>query len=341
MGGLFQPKRIIGVDLSDDKATVIQAKKVFRNLEIEKFFIAEKEGEEVKEFPNIRSKLNFDIEDLIITNAKMDSVIFITIDIPPKLKRREYEEMAKLEAARNFGISAEEILSALVGKTSGKGIFAIAKRENINETVLKNLDKLGIGEPDVLIPDVFKYMYLLDVSLKGNTIFVVLNFIDDYVAVILNSSMEVLGIRVIFRELSRIVNFIKDSSEMDVFQMEDINELGEAEYTYVKNELMDLSLEIIREISLTVNESIEGISLDDINAVVLVTDPSIFETAFKEAFSSVNTNLTLGEFSLRYSMKFPNIWLNLYKGSLGLVLRGVEGERIKHVHIKKKKGKVT
>jgi len=338
VGGLFQQKRIVGVDLSETKATLIQARKRFEKLEIEKFFVVEKSGDGEKRFPNVKGKLSFDIEDVIVTNAKMDSVIFITIDVPPKLKRREYEEMAKLEAARNFGISAEEILSTLVGRTENKGIFAIAKKENISETVLKNLEDLGIGEPDVLIPDVFKYLYAIDVSLKGNLIFVVLSFVNNYIAVILQSFMETLGIRVIFRELSRMIDFIRENSGMDVYQIESTDELNDTEIAFLKGELADLSLEIVREISLTINESIQNISLDDINAVVLITDPNVFEDIFKEAFSSVNSNLTLGKFSLKHSANFPNIWLNIYKGALGLTLRGVESGRIKSVFIKKKKG---
>ena len=100
VGGLLQPRRITGIDLSGDKAAIIQAKKSWRKLEIENFFVVEKES--TGEFPNITNRLKFDIEDLIVVNARMDSVIFTTMDIPPNLKRKEYEEMARIEAARNL-----------------------------------------------------------------------------------------------------------------------------------------------------------------------------------------------------------------------------------------------
>ena len=199
------------------------------------------------------------------------------------------------------------------------------------------MEKLGMGEPDVLIPDTFKYLYLTDFSLKGNIVFVVLNFINDYIAVILRSFTEIIGIRIIFKELSRIVNFLKGNARIDIFQVENINELTEPELSFVKSKLTDISLEVVKEISLIVNKSLKKISPDDIHSVVLITDPSVFEDVFKEAFSSINSHLVLGEFTTKYSMKFPNTWLNLYKGSLGLVLRGVAGERIKSVSIKKKK----
>lgn len=338
MAGLFRSKRVIGVDLSEDKATLIQAKETFRKLEIEKFFIVEKEGNEEKVFPNIRCKLNFDVEDIIVTNARMDLVIFITMDVPLGLKRKEYEEMAKLEAARNFGIPAGGILSALLGRAGNKAMFAIAKKETISETALRHLEDLGLGEPDVVIPDVFKYLYMVDIGSNGNIIFVVLNFVKDYFAVVLQSFTEILGIRVIFRELSEIVSFIRENEGVDIYRVENVNELNGTAMAFLKRELTDLSLEIDREISLMMDESFQSVGLYNIDAVVLVTDPNVLEGVFREVFFSVNSNLTLGNSSLKYSMNLPNIWLNIYKGALGLTLRGVEGERIEFVSLKEEKG---
>ncbi len=330
------PRRVFAIDFHDTHISLVKARKNFFSEEVESF--AWKEMEKAGNLL-LLDDFSHSIEDIIVTSANMDSVIFISSTIPKNAKRRDIENIGKIEAARNFGLAPEEIFASLVGMFENKGLFAVARKESIENSVIKPLSELGLPEPDVVIPDMFKYFYVYYLPKLGKILLITVNFLKGYYAVLLYADGQFVSIRHASVDMKRIMNFFQEETGMSLEEMVKISDIDDVSIKEaLKAEFTDLSFEIGREISLLGSSGIMPFSPSEVDLRLVLADPEVFQTPLKESLKEVLQLEELSDPSYRSIVKLPKKVLRYMKGAVGLMLRGVEEYgKAKPVHLKEEK----
>jgi len=300
------PKNVVAIDFSDMYFAIAKAKYSFGKLVVIQQEVKFSEKEE--DWKKLIESFNFEPEDIVATSLDMGMTVFIDVAVPIRLKKmKEILNIGKAEAARIMGMSMEDISVALVGKHMGKSVFAVAKNSDIEKSVIEYLRGLGIPEPDIVIPDATKYLQAVTFPMSGRVIYIVTNFFKNYVSVFLVSGGQVIAVRNIYPDLKSVFQIINERFGLTVpelYVMGDI--LDEDLRGFLVEGFVNLTMEINREISQLLRSAGE-ISLNDIDLIVLISDPSSFSSPFSDAVSEV----------LKLSVSVENV-----RELGGLLLRG-------------------
>ncbi len=322
-------KTIVGVDFLEESCVCVRGRRFFK-----KAFL-----ENVSIFP-ANEKVPFKIADYdyVVSSANMDYIIFLSTELPEKAKRKEIEKIGRMEASRSYDLPPEEIFSTLVGRVEDKGIFAVSRKETILTQVIDKLKEIGVGEPDVIIPDVFKYFYIYEIPTLGKVIVTVANFYKNYVSNILVCDNRICGIRTSFMELSRIFSYVHENFGVDLRRLEEPYSGEERMERLISEEFSDLILEIVREISLLLNDSLVPVTQDNIDALMVIADPGSLYVSLEKAFENSGINIPIVEADYRNFINIMKKDMVGIKGSVGLFTRGVlDVGKVKSISIKKEK----
>ncbi len=330
------PRTLLSVDFHENYMVALRGKQALFHLHVFESFSSFFEDGKERLF---NYRINHSIEDLVVTSANMDSVIFISTALPERARKREIENIGRMEAARNFGLAPEGIFVSLVGKVGNRGIFAVAKKDSLENAVIKPLMELGFEEPDVVIPDAFKYLYVYYIPKHGRVAYIIVNFFKDYFTVLLSVEGEIVGVRNASLEVSRVMDFLKSEAGVSLSDIVKMSEIGDERLSMtIRAELTDLAFEITRELSLLAGSGIVPVNLAEVDLRLLITDPEVFNKPLKEALEEAMQPYKVTEPSLRSLLKVPEKMIKLAKGAFGLLMRGAEEYgKIKSLHFKEEK----
>lgn len=248
------------------------------------FFYEEVNGSQ--KIVELRENLIPDVEDIVVVNFPNDDTLFVSIDIPPTLKNRDLAQFAKMEVARLLNLSVDNMSIDVAGKFSSKCMVTVAKQRDLNEFINRIL-QAGFPEPDVVLPDLFKYFELIYIP-EATAFFLI--FTPDYGAAVLSSGGSVLGVRTFSSSTWEILDIV--SEETGIPRLELMNgyeafEKNQGIGMLVESILSDLPYTVERELIFLLNTVLPNSSLNDVSRVFVMSDPDVLQKHFVKAFSAL------------------------------------------------------
>ena len=329
----FLSSGVLGLNVSGNFVEVVKAKKDFSNLNVLRwktgFFVSESEVE------SILNDVGYDIEDTVVVNLPMDFVVFMTFDVAPGMKRKELRNYGNMMASRNLGISSDDITVDVLSVVGNKGVFMIARKDNVNKAV-SSLMGMGFPEPDVVIPDLVKYAYLTTIPNMGELLMVVVNFLQNYMAILVFSGGKVVSVRITTLDLMSVFDAIQDQfgfTKEEILVRSSLKDLKEL-YDFLLSSFENLSMELERETTVALRDGIVQLDISAVDVKVVFVEPISFEETLTSVmrksaiFKDVKSNYRPG-------LNLPEGVFMKVREALGLLIRGgLEFGKVKLVRIK-------
>uniref|UniRef100_A0A832I6F2 Type IV pilus assembly protein PilM n=1 Tax=Pseudothermotoga hypogea TaxID=57487 RepID=A0A832I6F2_9THEM len=311
-------KMITAIDIGKNWVQGSRARK-FRGILSNPVFVGVRKDEDVVErLKELRSKLKPDVEDIVVTNFPMEDVLFNTVDVPKEIKKRELRAYAVAEMSRILNLSSSEMALDCMMNPVGKALVMVTKARRLNEWV-SSITSAGFPLPDVVIPDVFKYLQLIRVPVRETCVLIFL--MPDYSTVIVCVAGSPLGIRTFSHSVEETIAIV--SEETGLSKEEIARELAKPEPNNARNVfesiVIDLPYAIEREIIFLLSSALPGSLIRDVAGFYVFCDPMDFAPHYARLFETVET------FQGKIQTLRPDIEAkNLPMGIVGLLLRGGE-----------------
>ena len=318
------------LDVGVRRLEVLRAKKVGAKIRIlqRDFLLPEFEEKREKKLKELSKRYAVDVEDLVIYSFPIENILFMNLNVPPKMDKRMIKNFALIEISRNLNLRPEEIVVDILEIFEGKVLLVVSKREHIVQYVNK-LVALGFYEPDILIPDVFKYLEF-STNTVGRRCLIIYNFFEDYYSIILSIGSYVVAIRIVLSNLWDYMEMMRESigiPPVDLVSMRNLKDSPEVEKFLLTN-FEDILIELEREIKLTSETAISSVSIDEIDRFEFLVDPPVLSDVLSKALSGSST-FSSKDFEV---IKPPESVETL--GGLGLLLRGGrELGKVKSIHL--------
>jgi len=318
------------LDVGVRRLEALRAKKVGAKIRIlqRDFLLPEFEEKKEKKLKELSKKYAVDVEDLVIYSFPIENILFMNLNVPPKMDKRMIKNFALIEISRNLNLRPEEIVVDILEIFEGKALLVVSKREHIVQYVNKFV-ALGFYEPDILIPDVFKYLEF-STNTVGRRCLIIYNFFEDYYSIILFIGSYVVAIRIVLSNLWDYMEMMRESigiPPVDLVSMRNLKDSPEVEKFLLTN-FEDILIELEREIKLTSETAISSVSIDEIDRFEFLVDPPVLSDVLSKALSGSST-FSSKDFEV---IKPPESVETL--GGLGLLLRGGrELGKVKSIHL--------
>ena len=318
------------LDIGVRRLEALRAKKVGTKIRIlqRDFLLPEFEEKKEKKLKELSKRYAVDIEDLVIYSFPIENILFMNLNVPPKMDKRMIKNFALIEISRNLNLRPEEIVVDILEIFEGKALLVVSKREHIVQYVNKFV-ALGFYEPDILIPDVFKYLEF-STNTVGRRCLIIYNFFEDYYSIILSIGSYVVAIRIVLSNLWDYMEMMRESigiPPVDLVSMRNLKDSPEVEKFFLTN-FEDILIELEREIKLTSETAISSVSIDEIDRFEFLVDPPVLSDVLSKALSGSST-FSSKDFEV---IKPPESVETL--GGLGLLLRGGrELGKVKSIHL--------
>jgi len=318
------------LDIGVRRLEALRAKKVGAKIRIlqRDFLLPEFEEKREKKLKELSKKYAVDVEDLVIYSFPIENILFMNLNVPPKMDKRMIKNFALIEISRNLNLRPEEIVVDILEIFEGKALLVVSKREHIVQYVNKFV-ALGFYEPDILIPDVFKYLEF-STNTVGRRCLIIYNFFEDYYSIILFIGSYVVAIRIVLSNLWDYMEMMRESigiPPVDLVSMRNLKDSPEVEKFLLTN-FEDILIELEREIKLTSETAISSVSIDEIDRFEFLVDPPVLSDVLSKALSGSST-FSSKDFEV---IKPPESVETL--GGLGLLLRGGrELGKVKSIHL--------
>ncbi|HBT40243.1 MAG: Uncharacterized protein XD58_0412 [Thermotoga sp. 50_1627] len=311
-------KMITAIELGKNWVRGSRARK-FRGILSDPIFVdVRKEEDVVEHLKELRLKLKPDVEDIVVTNFPMEDVLFNTVDVPKEIRKRELRAYAAAEMSRILNLSSSEIALDCVRNPVGKALVMVTKTRQLNEWV-SNITAAGFPLPDVVIPDVFKYLQVIKIPVQETSVLILL--MPDYSAVITYVAGSPLGIRTFSHSVEETLAIV--SEETGLSKEEIAQELAKSgpnnARSVFESIVIDLPYAIEREIIFLLSSVVSGSLIRDVAKFYVFCDPIDFAPHYARLFETVET------FQGKVQTLRPEIEMkNLPMGIVGLLLRGGE-----------------
>lgn len=211
----------------------------------------------------------------------------------------------------------------------------IARKDNV-EKAISNLMGMGFPEPDVVIPDLVKYVYLTTIPNMGELLMVVVNFLQNYMAILVFSGGKVVSVRITTLDLMSVFDAIQDQfgfTKEEILVRSSLKDLKEP-YDFLLSSFENLVMELERETTVALRDGIVQLDISAVDVKVVFVEPISFEDALtsvmmkSEIFKDVKS-------SYRPGLNLPEGVLMKIREALGLLIRGgLEFGKVKLVRIK-------
>lgn len=311
-------KMITAIDVGKSWISGARARK-FKGIISNPVFASVRNEENVVEhLKTLKEKLRPDVEDIVVTNFPVEEVLFNTLEIPRELRKSELRTYITAEMSRILNLSSSEIALDFVRNPIGKALVMVTKTRCLNEWI-SNITAAGFPLPDVVIPDVFKYLRLLKIPGPEACVLVLLT--RDYSVVIVCVSGSPLGIRTFSYSLDETVSIVSEETGLD--EVETVQELSKQESSNVKKIFesitVDLPYSVEREIIFLLSSALPGSSIRDVAKFYIFCDPLGFTPHYVKLFDTVET------MQGKIQPLTPSIGVkSLSVGTIGLLVRGGE-----------------
>ena len=333
MGWLLFPT-VVGLNIAGDLLEIVRADKVFSNLMIERWRSAVVESDAVLE--EVLGEIDMDVEDTVVLNAPVDSIVIYTFDLAPGMKRKEVKNYGKMMASRNLGLNQDDILIDLLGSAGNKGIFVVARKGTLMKYVSDVMAR-GFPEPDIVVPDFLKFLYLTTTPSVGELLLIVVSFLQNYMAVLVFSGGVVVSVRVTSLELESAFGVIEDQfglSRAEVIMRSSLKDMKDL-CDFLKSSFENLAMEIDRETRVALRNGLKQLDISDLDVSLVYTEPASLEEPLFEAMKNLETFNELERKMYRPGINVPDGVLSKVRGALGLLVRGgYELGKVKSLRIK-------
>lgn len=311
-------KMITAIEVSKNWVRGGRARK-FRGV-MSNFVFASVKNEEniVDRLKELRENLKPDVEDIVVTNFPTEDVLFNTLEVPKEIKKSELRAYASAEMSRMLNLSSSEISLDCIRNPIGKALVMVAKARQVNEWV-SNITAAGFPLPDVVIPDLFKYLQLVQIPMKESCVLVLL--VRDYGAVIVYVAGSPVGIRTFSYSTEEVISILGEETGLD--EKEILQELSRSQFGKLVNLFesitLDLPYSVEREIIFLLSSALPGSSIRDVAKFYVFCDPQDFTPLYLRLFNTVETMQGKMQ-ELRCDERMKGLPL----GVVGLLLRGGE-----------------
>jgi Tfp pilus assembly PilM family ATPase len=311
-------KMITAIDQGKNWVQGARARK-FRGILSRPTFVSVRKDENVVEhLRELNSKLRPDVEDIVVTNFPMEEVLFNTMDVPKEIRKSELRSYVTAEMSRILNLSSSEMALDCLRNPVGKALVMVTKARRLNEWV-STLTTAGFPLPDVVIPDVFKYLQLVKVPVRETCVLIFLTY--DYSAVITCVAGSPLGIRTFSHSVEETLSIV--SEETGLTKEEIAQEFTKTDVNNVRSVfesiVIDLPYAVEREIIFLLSSVMPGSSIRDVARFYLFCDPSDFAPHYAKLFETVETFQGKLQ-TLRAEISVKGLPISI----LGLLLRGGE-----------------
>ncbi len=311
-------KMITAIDITSRYVAVARGRKSRGILSlIQSFYKDLKKDENPSEvLTEFAKKIKPDVEDIVTVNFPNESLLFYTIDIPPALAPKEDRDYARTEVSRLLNLPANEITVETIRNTLNKMLVVVSRNKDINETV-STVAQAGFTEPDVVLPDLFKYLQIL--QLPTNSTSVLLLFTPEYGAVVIFISKVPVAVRSFAYSTWEVTDIILEETgitQEDIYKKADV--LNESNISSLANSLLaDLPYTVEREIIFLLNTVLSDTSIREVSNFYVLCDPPALAEFYVRAFNQFESFQGKVE-TAKFSVKFDQVGI----GVLGLLVRG-------------------
>jgi len=261
-------------------------------------------------------KVKPDVEDIVAVNFPNERLLYYTIDVPPGLKPQEDAEYARTEVSRLLNLPANEIVVESIRNTLNKMLVVVSRQRDINETV-SLIAQTGFLEPDVVLPDLFKYLEILDLQSPSTSVLLV--FTPEYGAVVIFLAKIPIAIRTFAYSTWELIDiFVEETgiTQEDIHKKIDV--LGSANVSSLANSLLaDLPYTVEREIIFLLSTVLSSTSIREVSNFFVLCDPPALCEFYTKVFNQFESFQGKVQ-SAKFSVKGNEIGI----GVLGLLVRG-------------------
>ncbi|MEN3007946.1 hypothetical protein [Pseudothermotoga sp.] len=311
-------KMITAIDIRKDRIYGMRARKFGGILSKPVHDTVKIESNVVEHLKKLKEKLNPDVEDIVVTNFPVEDVLFNTLDVPKEIKRSELRNYVTAEMSRILNLSSSEIALDCLRNPIGKVLVVLTKSRRLNEWV-SNLTSAGFPLPDVVIPDVFKYLQLIRITTLETCVLILLT--PDYSGVVVYISGSPVGIRTFGHSIEETLMIVSEETGLNETEIiEEISSSGSGRVRDVfESIVVDLPYSVEREIIFMLSSALPGSSIRDVANFYVFCDPPDLAQHYSRLFETVET------FQGKIKTLQPQISpKGLAIGTLGLLLRGGE-----------------
>lgn len=318
------------LDIGVRKLETIRAKKIGAKIRIlqRDFLLPEFEEKKEKKLKEFSKKYAIDIEDMVVYSFPIENILFMNLNVPSRMDRKMVKSYALIEISRNLNLKPEEIVVDVLEIFEGKALLVVSRKEHIIQYVNK-LVALGFYEPDILIPDVFKYLEFSS-NMIGRKCLIIYNFFEDYYSIVFFIDSHVVAIRIVLSNLWDYMEIMRESigiPPIDLISAKNLNDIPDVEKFFLTN-FEDILIELEREIKVTSETAISPVNVDEMDRFEFLVDPPILSEVLSKALSN-NPVFSKKTFEV---IKPPETIETL--GGLGLLIRGGEElGKVKSIHL--------
>lgn len=311
-------KMITAIDIRKNRIYGARARKFRGILSSPVHNVVEIEDNIVEHLKALKEKMRPDVEDIIVTNFPVEDMLFNTLDVQKEIKKSELRSYVTTEMSRILNLSSSEMALDYLRNPVGKVLVMLTKSRQLNEWI-SNLTSAGFPLPDVVLPDIFKYLQLIKMTTSETCVLIILT--PDYSAVVVYVLRSPLGIRTFSHSTEETILIM--SEETGLNETELLKELSNLESNHVRNIfesiVADLPYSIERETIFMLSSALPGSSIRDIANFYIFCDPPDLAQHYSKLFETVET------FQGKIQILQPQINLKEFPiGTLGLLLRGGE-----------------
>lgn len=230
---------------------------------------------------------------------------------------KDERDYTKTEISRLLNLSAQEIVVEPIRNPLNKALVIVAKQRDVNEAITKVVSA-GFPEPDVMLPDIFKYLELVEIKNSSITTLIVLA--PDYGAIILFMAQTPIGVRTFTYSSWEILDILREETGItaeDFMNNPAILKDNTSADSIIESVLVDLPYTVERETIFLLNTILPGTSIREISKFYLLFDPPILTEQSVKIFNSIDS----------FQNKIENVKLSVNPdkvglGALGIFIRG-------------------
>lgn len=311
-------KIITAIDMTGHYVSLARGRKSRGILSlIQSFYRSIKENENSSQILAMLAKeIQPDAEDIVCVNFPNENLLFYTIEVPVGLKSQEDKEYARTEVSRLLNLPANEIVVESIRNTLNKMLVVVARQRDINE-IVSTITQNGFLEPDVVLPDLFKYLELIDLPTTSTSVLFL--FTPDYGATVIFVAKIPVAIRTFAYSTWELIQILTEETgitQEDIHK--NVDALNSTNIASLLSSLLgDLPYTVERETIFLLNSVLPNTSIRDVSSFHVLCDPPALNEYYVRVFDQFESFQGKVQ-SAKLSVKCTEVGL----GVMGMLVRG-------------------
>ncbi len=311
-------KMITAIDMTSHYVSLARGKKSRGILSlIQSFYRNIKENENSSQILAMLAKqIQPDAEDIVCVNFPNENLLFYTIEVPVGLRSQEDKNYARTEVSRLLNLPANEIVVESIRNTLNKMLVVVARQRDIND-IVSTITQSGFLEPDVVLPDLFKYLELIDLPTTSTSVLFL--FTPDYGATVIFVAKIPVAIRTFAYSTWELIQILTEETGISQEEIhKNADALSSTSITYLLSSLLaDLPYTVERETIFLLNSVLPNTSIRDVSSFYVLCDPPALNEYYVKVFDQFESFQGKSQ-SAKLSVKCTEVGL----GVMGMLVRG-------------------